>query len=137
MKKTLEITSEMVKLIPFINFEETEDKKEIFVPKYHIFKLGDHLLEDMAMILGYQDKMIPGTENDPLGAAYIEEYEEKMLSIHKTFVDNIIDILTIIQQMSIKGGVKPGTYVCNPKDMIWERTNNLSDMFMSRKHGTF
>lgn len=63
MIKRITLTKEHLKLIPFFYEQEEGDNKIVF-DKTHLYNLGSHLLEDLAMILGYNDSAINGTEED-------------------------------------------------------------------------
>lgn len=74
MIKRITLTKEHLKLIPFFYEQEEGDNKIVF-DKTHLYNLGSHLLEDLAMILGYNDSVIKGTEEDPDGKAFPDEIE--------------------------------------------------------------
>jgi hypothetical protein len=116
----LNLTDEHLKLIPFIFLQEGDDDS-IRVEKRHMFNLGSHLLEDMSMILGYQDKAIPGTEDDECGRAFDDETESHLLGLHSYLKDNLMYIETLIHQFAVKGGLTAGTYKCKDRDLIWEK----------------
>lgn len=116
----LNLTDEHIKLIPFFFFQNEGDNM-LVIDKRHLLNLGAHLLDDMAAILGYTDKAIEGTENDPDGRAYPDDVEEHLLSIHKYIVDNLFYIESLIHQTCITGGITAGTYSCKAKDLIWSK----------------
>lgn len=116
----LNLTEEHIRLIPFL-FVQSEGDDRLVIDKRHLFCLGAHLLEDMASILGYSDKAIEGTENDPDGRAYPDDVEEHLLSLHKYLKENLFYIMSLILQMSGTGGITPGTYVCKAKELIWSK----------------
>lgn len=107
-------------MIPFFFLQENDDNT-VSVDKRHMFNIGAHLLDDMAMVLGLVDKAIDGTENDPDGRAYPDDVEEYMLGIHKYIVNNLYYIETLIHQMSPIGGLTPGEYECETKSIIWKK----------------
>lgn len=118
MTKKITLTEDHLKLIPFIFLEERGDN-EVVIDKTHLFSLGSHLLEDMAMILGLQDKAIKGTEEAPEGRAYPDEVEEYMLGLHKYLVDNLFYVETLIHQFAANGGLKAATYKCKDNELLW------------------
>lgn len=120
MIKRLNLNEEHIKLIPFIFLQES-DNETVFIEKRHMFSLGSHLLEDLAMILGYNDKAIPNTENDAEGRAYPDDVEEQMLSVYNYLKDNLYYLESLIHQFSVNGGITPGSYKCKANELIWER----------------
>jgi hypothetical protein len=120
MIKKIKLTEEHIKLIPFFYLQEVGDD-EIVVNKKHLYELGSHLMEDLAIILGKNDTAIAGTENNANGRAYPEEVEKELTEIHKYITDNLFDIETIIHQFAIKGGITPGTYKAKDNELIWEK----------------
>lgn len=79
---------------------------------------GSYLMEDIAMILGYWDKAIPGTENDYDGRKFGIENEQKMLDIHTYLMDNIRFVFSIVFQF-MEIGIKPGLYTSLDNDLNW------------------
>lgn len=118
MIKKITLTEDHLKLIPFLFIEERGDNL-ITVDKTHLFSLGSHLLEDMAMILGLQDKAIKGTEEAPEGRAYPDDVEKYMLDLHSYLVDNLFYIETLIHQFATRGGLKATTYKCKDNELLW------------------
>ncbi len=123
MIKRIEVTEDLLKVIPIIFLQEKTgfDNKTITIDTSHIFSIGFGLMEDMAMALGIYDKAIKGTEDDPEGRAFSEEDTEYMLSLHKYVVDNIYYIEALIHQFVVKGGLEVGTYKCKDNEMIFEK----------------
>ena len=95
MIKRITLTKEHLKLIPFFYEQEEGDNKIVF-DKTHLYNLGSHLLEDLAMILGYNDSAIKGTEEDPDGKAFPDEIEAHMLEVHNYIVNNFFYIESLI-----------------------------------------
>lgn len=116
----LTLTDEHIKLIPFF-FIQNEGDDRLVIDKRHLLSLGAHLLDDMAAILGYTEKAIEHTEDDPDGRAYPDDIEEHLLSIHKYITENLFYIESLIHQMCICGGISEGTYVCKAKELIWSK----------------
>lgn len=123
MIKRIEVTEDLLKVIPIIFLQEKTgfDNKTITIDTSHIFSIGFGLMEDMAMALGIYDKAIKGTEDDPEGRAFSKEDTEYMLSLHKYVVDNIYYIEALIHQFVVKGGLEVGTYKCKDNEMIFEK----------------
>ena len=120
MKFKLTITEDIIKLIPFFYLQENDGK--MYIDKSHMYLLGEHLLDDLGIILGKDDLADKASREDPDGKIFPQEIEEYMLSVHKYIVDNLHLIESLIHQYVIMGGISPGTYECNAKDMIWYRT---------------
>ena len=58
------------------------------IDKNLMFNMGSHLLEDMAIILGLEDKAIKNTQFDAEGRAFDEKTEKYMLSLYDFFNEN-------------------------------------------------
>ncbi len=123
MIKRIEVTEDLLKVIPIIFLQEKTgfDSKTVTIDTSHIFSIGFGLMEDMAMALGIYDRAIKGTEDDPEGKAFSEEDTEYMLSLHKYVVDNIYYIESLIHQYVVKGGLEKGVYKCKDNELIWEK----------------
>lgn len=122
MIKRIEVTEDLLAVIPIIFLQEEGDDK-LVIDKKHMFSIGFNLMEDMAMALGIYDKAIKGTEDDPDGKAFPEEETERMLALHKYVVDNLYYIETLIHQFAVKGGLQVGTYRCKDNEVIFEKSN--------------
>ena len=122
----INITEDILKLIPIIFLQEEGDNK-IVIDKTHMFSIGFSLMEDMAMALGIYDRAIKGTEEDPEGKAFSEEDTNYMLELHKYIVDNLYYIETIIHQYIVKGGLEVATYRAKDNELLWEKEEKTSD----------
>lgn len=120
MIKKLTLTEEHIKLIRMIDFEDDDVNDKLTIDKINPYVLSGRL-EDLALVLGYSDKAIKGTENDPEGAAFPDDIEEHILSIHHYIVDNLYYIESLIHQMIFEGKITPGTYKCVDTELIWEK----------------
>lgn len=120
MIKRLTLTEDHLKLINLIRFEDNDNENKISIDKVNPYILSGKL-EDIAFALGLSHTAIPNTENDENGAAFPDDIEEYMLSVHHYIVDNLYDIEVLIHQMVLKGGITPGTYKCIDTEEIWER----------------
>ena len=116
----LNITEDLLKLIPIFFVQEKGDN-DVTIDKTHMFNIGFHLLEDMAMALGIYDRAIEGTEDDPDGRAFNSEDTERMLNLHKYIVDNLYYIELLIHQYVTKGGISVGTYRAKDNELIFEK----------------
>jgi len=120
----INVTDDLLSVIPIIFLQEkynTNESKTVFIDTSHVFSVGMHLLEDMAMALNIYDRAIKGTEDDPEGKAFPEEDTERMLSLHKYVTDNIYYIESLIHQYATKGGLTKGVYKCKDNELIWTR----------------
>lgn len=120
MVKKITLNEEHLKLIPFIFIQEDGDYN-VLIDNKHMFCLGSQLFQDMSIILGLRDKMIPKTENDADGMAFDEETEKHMLELYSYLKEHMYDIETLIHQFVVKGGISVGTYICQDNEMIWEK----------------
>ena len=116
----LTLTEDHLKLIPFLYQQELNDT-QVGVDKDILFNLGSHLLEDMAMILGKMDSVIPNTINDGDGRAFNDETEEYMMGLYTYICDNLLYIESLIHFMVTQGGLTPGTYTCKDNELIWSK----------------
>lgn len=119
MIKRLTLTKEHIQLISLIKFED-DFKGKFFIDKDDPYILPGRL-QDIALTLGYMDKAIPGTEEDPEGMAFPDDVEEHLLSVHHYVIDNLMLIESLIHQIVFNGGIEPGTYKCIDTELIWEK----------------
>lgn len=119
MKKTLKVTEDHLRLIPFILISDDEDSNALVIDKERVFTVQSSVLNDMSLILGIKDRAIKGTEEDAEGAAFSDEDTEYMLGLYHDLTDNLYDWETLIHQQVVQGGIKPGEYECDDADMIW------------------
>ena len=115
----LNLTEDHLKLVRFLDIED-EDDDYLKINKHVMLSLQSHILDDVAMVLGMQDKAIEGTAEDPYGRAYPDEVEAYLLSTYNYVKDNLYLIETLIHQFVMEG-VKPGTYECKATDLFWYR----------------
>ena len=126
-KITLEITEDMIKLISNFqfgdapDFDGTEQQNGDYSIDINNLYGGDITFESIAYVLGRYDEHIDGTEEDPLGAKFPKEFEDYMWQLHGTIVENIRNIEEIVHQFCGRGGVTPGTYVCQSNAHIWKK----------------
>ena len=123
MTKTITLTDDLLKLISFLNIEECGDD-EVCFDRTRLFSLGNHLLEDMAFILGKVDEAIPNTETNENGRAFPDELEKYMLEMKDYIAENLTFILSLVLQFASKGGLTVGTYKCKDNELLWERVED-------------
>ena len=116
----LELTKNHLKLIPFFYTQEVDDNL-VGVDREIMFNMGSHLLEDMAMILGMEDKALKNSQNDADGRAFDDETEAYLLSLFEFFNKNLYYVETLIHQFVVKGGLTVGTYQALDNELIWEK----------------
>jgi transcription termination factor NusB len=120
MKIKLKITEDTLKLLSMLRIENDEESDSVSILSE--YRLGSHLLEDMAMILGKDKDAIDNTDDNPDGRTYPKEIEEYMLSLHKYIKENLYYFENLIQQYILNGKIlKPGTYQANSEDLIFEK----------------
>jgi hypothetical protein len=118
MQIKLTFTKDHLKLIPFLFMQEMDDDN-VGIDRNIIFNMGSHLIEDMAIFLGMEDKAIESTKYDADGRAFDEDTTNYLLSLFDFFNDNLYYIETLIHQFAVKGGLKEGTYSALDNELIW------------------
>lgn len=114
----LHLTEDHLKLVRFLNVEDESDDV-LTINKHVMLTLQTHILDDVATILGYRDKAIRGTEEDPDGSAYPDDVEKYLLDTYHYVSDNLFYIETLLHQRCTQG-IIPGHYKCNDAVMLWE-----------------
>lgn len=119
-KKTLTLTEDHLKLISCFLIENNEES--VSINKTRMLFEQSHILNDVSLILGLRDKAIPNTEEDADGLAFPDDVEEYMLNTYKYVRENLYSIETLLHQMVLRGGISSGTYICDTKSLIWEKS---------------
>lgn len=118
----LKFNDEHLKLIK--NFRTRQFNDELFaIDTYDLFG-GTFLYEDMALILGYMDKVIPGTMEDADGPKFDDETLAHLNELDSYIVENIQHIEDILHQFCTEGIQEGVTYWCNPSEGIWHKEEN-------------
>lgn len=117
MKLKITLNEDLIKLIKNFRIDRFTDEK-YGIDTYALFG-GTYLYEEMANILGYQDKIIPETAEYSSGPRYEEEYEKKMIEYDEFLLENLLYIEEILHQFCDKGGLKHGIYTCKDYNRIW------------------
>mgnify|MGYP007069879321 CR=1 FL=1 len=115
----LTLTDEHIKLIQALNPTVDDHDNVTFNP--NSLWGGAYLFEDVALILGFYDEQLEGTENDFEGRRYSPEREKHMLELYDFIKNNLLYIESLVHQFSIKGGLTPGTYKCIDYQLNWEK----------------
>lgn len=118
-KVTLNLTEDHLKLASF--FHLINEEKDVKINKYIMLSEQSHLLDDVSLILGLRDKAIANTVEDADGMAFPDDVEKYMVDTYRYVSENLYWIETLIHQNILKGGVQPGTYVCDNRDKIWTK----------------
>ena len=125
--KKLTVTDEHVKLLQAVKFESfvfdgdsRNGRIGWGVDQYAPWG-GNYPVEDIALILGYWDKTIPGTENDYDGRKFPDELQEHMSGLYYDITENFELYFKLLVYMSDKGGLTPGVYKCNPRIGEWKK----------------
>lgn len=126
-KKTFTLTDEHIKLLQAIKFEaftfdgdSREGRIGWGIDQYAPWG-GNYPIEDIALILGYFDKAIPGTENDYNGRKWPVEMQSHFIDLYEFITENIEHLFSLVIYFTDKGGLVPGTYSCNPRIKEWIR----------------
>lgn len=125
--KKITLTEDHIKLIRALNpvkFEfDDDDSKSRFCVGYDSYSLwgGSFLFEDIALILGFYEESLPGTQDDYTGRRYSKEREDYMLELYDFFEENLDYIESLVHQFCDKGGLTPGTYKCIDYQLNWEK----------------
>lgn len=124
MKLTRELTSEKVNLIRALRIRRFGDSK-CGVDKYDMYG-GTYLYEDMAYILGLQDKLIPESREDVFGPKYEAETQAHLEELAADLDEHLIDYEEILHQFCTEG-LRLGKYTCLDNERLWkyvEETTN-------------
>lgn len=82
---------------------------------------GNYVLQDIALLIGKYDEVIPETVEDTTGPRFPEELEAYMLKLYHDIADNLELIVGLVFQFSTNGGLTVGTYKCIDYEGIWEK----------------
>ena len=120
MKISINLTDEQIKLIKNLRYIKFDDNR-YGVDNYAPWAYGgSSIFEDMALILGFGDKIIPETRESPFGAICEETTQRHLEELDAFFIDHMVDIEEILHQMVDSGGIKPGKYTCLDNVRIWK-----------------
>ena len=87
---------------------------------------GTYIWEQMAYILGIQDHVIKGTEEDPTGPKYPDEDMEHMKELDMFILTHLEHIFQLLLQFCTEG-IKPGvTYWCFDYEKIWHKEEDAN-----------
>lgn len=115
----LTFNDEHIQLIK--NFRTRQLGDEYFtINTYDLFG-GTYLYEDMALILGYMDKVIPGTMEDADGPKFDNDTLAHLNELDAFIAENLQHIEDILHQFCTEGIQAGVTYWCNPSEQIWHK----------------
>lgn len=117
MKKELYLTQDHITLIKNLRFVQFDDS-HYGVDNYEPWG-GTYPLEDMALMLGYANRVVRSTQNNYLGPEYEPEIQEYLMSLADDFVENLKDYEEILHQRCDLGGLTPGKYVRKSGQVYW------------------
>lgn len=128
MLKKITLNEDHLKLITEIRFEafsfDAENRNGRFgwgIDQYNLFG-GTYVLEDVSRILGKYDEHIAGTEEDPQGVDFTDETKTYLWNVYQYIWDNMEYIISLLLYFSNKGGLTPGTYKYNRKNVeLWTK----------------
>lgn len=107
--------------------------------KYYGFDLfelfnGTHPYNVVAVILGEQDKVIVGSEEQYGRPKYPDELEQKFDEILGDIFERIVDIEDLIHQRCNLGGIQAGVkYVALDHERIWRTEEEFEEEKMKKK----
>lgn len=117
MKLKIELDKDKIELLKHMQFKRVSDTYYA-IDTYDLFG-GTYIWEDMANILGLQDKVIPETLEDPKGCVYEPETQEYLEKLDVFILDNFVFLMEIVHQFLDKG-IKPGIYTATDNCRIWK-----------------
>lgn len=123
--KKINITEDHIKLLQAIKFEEfifdgdsRNGRIGWGIDQYAPWG-GNYPIEEISLILGHFEDAIPGTETDVDGRKFPEELHNHFIDLYEDITENMKFMFSLLIFYSDKGGLKPGTYKCNPRIMEW------------------
>lgn len=117
MKITLHLTKEHIQLIKNFRVQQFSGTR-VGINKNDLYQTM-FLYDDMANILGYQDKAIKGTEEDADGTKYNKETTAHLDALADDIEKNLDSYEEILHQFCDQGGLREGTYTCLDNKRIW------------------
>lgn len=117
MKQTLILTPDHITLIKNLRFQQI-DKDRYGVDVFSLWG-GDYVYEDMAYLLGYENRVIRESQNDPFGPAYESDVQNYLEKLVNDFVEHLTEYEDILHQFCDKGGLKVGKYTKKANEVYW------------------
>lgn len=114
----IELTEDLLKLIHGFDILELKEGKQYGVDIDHMYG-GTYLYEQMAILLGWEDKEVPETKEDPDGVKFEKGTMEKLVEYDDFMTKHLLDIEQIIHQYCVEG-VKPGFYKSREGIGLWK-----------------
>lgn len=123
----MKVTEDHIKLLKAIKFEEfvfdgdTKNGRIGWgIDQYSPWG-GNYPIEDIALILGYWDKAIPGTQENVSGRMFPKEIQNHLLDLYEDITENIKYYFDLLISFTDKGGLVPGVYKSNSRYLEWTK----------------
>lgn len=114
-------------------YAKEDDDKYYGVDTYDLFN-SDSPFEAMSLLLGYQDKIIEGTETDYDGPKFTDDVTAHFIELLEFIITKFVEIEEIIHQRCDKGGIKPNVkYIAFDHEHIWRTEEELAEVKKKRK----
>lgn len=127
----LEVIRDAVKKSNY--YAKEDDDKYYGVNSYDLFN-SDSPFETMSLILGYQDKIIEGTETDYDGPKFTDDVTNHFIELLEFLIVRFVEIEEIIHQRCDKGGIEPNVkYIAFDHEHIWRTEEELAELKKKRK----
>ena len=117
-KLTIELTEEHIKLIKNLYYKKLAEN--IYgIDVYDLYG-GSYKFEQMALILGYGDKVIPETVEDIFGPRYEADVQKHLEELDEFIISNLSNIEEILHQFC-NVGITCGKYTCKDNVHLWSK----------------
>lgn len=120
-KINITLTDEHIKLMKSLKFQKMNDDIA-GIDNYDMYG-GSYKFEQMAYILGYNDKMLEESVESIFGPKYEPETQKHLVELDAFMVEHLIDLEEILHQFCDKG-LKPGKYVTRDYEHLWHYEEN-------------
>ena len=125
MKEIIKLTADHIHLLKNLKLSNL-DAKSFGIDLFSPFG-GDYVNQDMAILLGYGNRIIPETIGNAVGPVYDEETQGYLNKLAEDFDAHMADYFELMQQYCDKGGIKPGVYSRTTHKINWEYEGDLKD----------
>lgn len=115
-KLTVKIGKEELMLIKNLNIQKF-DEYIVGVDTFDMYG-GSFKYAQMALLLGYQDKVLKDTMESIFGPKYEEPVQKHLEEIDVFLTQNLVNIEEIIHQFCTEG-IREGTYECKDNEHLW------------------
>lgn len=125
--KKITVTDEHIKLLENIKFEEFVFDGDTIngrigwgIDQYAPWG-GNFPIEDIALILGYWDQALPESLDSYTGRRFPDELQNHLIDLYEDITENMEYYFSLLIKYGCNGGLKPGTYKCNPRLKEWTK----------------